>query len=100
MSEYDVVNPASYYPHYWVYEAENGARGSFSYVDNAKHGQRDYKLPSGVILTPWSGYQNASFPIIPGGGGGARPTPLAKHGSYSPGYSPHGVVIVRVFKVS
>lgn len=37
--------------------------------------------------------------LIPGGGGGARPFPTVKAGSRASGYSPNGVVLVRVSKI-
>lgn len=37
--------------------------------------------------------------LVPGGGGGARPAKSLKYGSRSPGYSPDGVVILRLTRI-
>lgn len=78
-------------------DSTNGGRGSFSYADSSKHGAKQAKPTKVLSTAPFNIY----FPrtinnILPGGGGGARPTPLAKYGSRSDGYSPNGVVIVKL----
>ena len=79
----------------------DGGRGNFNYSDSSKHGARQNK-PSRVISSHISPTNFNPYAVwtytqtLPGGGGGARPTPLAKYGSYADGYSPNGVVIVRV----
>lgn len=74
----------------------DGGRGSFSYGDSTKYGPRQNK-PTLTFPTNWNPYnvRNLNF-SLPGSGGGARPTPLAKYGSYAAGYDPDGVVIVRI----
>lgn len=92
------------------YPPSSGGRGSYAYVDVDKHGARgtrealSYQQPlsygqseTGVILTtpktepsPGSG---------PGFGGGARPIPSLKVGSRAAGYSPKGVVVLRLIKI-
>lgn len=66
-------------------------------------------LPNGEIEyrsvpysnTPVSGQGGAPLIllIIPGGGGGARPLKNLKYGSRAPGFSPDGVVVVRLIKI-
>lgn len=58
----------------------NGGKGSYSYADTSVYGPR--------------GISNGD---LGGGGGGAHRSSL-KFGSYSPGYSPNGAVILRIFK--
>jgi len=79
----------------------DGGRGNFNYSDSSKHGARQNKLTRNISNhadpTDINPYSRWDYPqTLPGGGGGARPTPLAKYGSYATGYSPNGVVIVRV----
>jgi hypothetical protein len=38
--------------------------------------------------------------VIPGAGGGARPLTNMKYGSKALGYSPDGVVVIRLSKLS
>lgn len=77
----------------WGYRTEgtDGGHGSFSYADSSKHGQRGSKELSEFV--PFTGELPKRKPGV---GGGARPTALAKYGSYVEGYSPNGVVIVRI----
>jgi hypothetical protein len=78
------------------YDSTNGGHGSFSYADSSKHGVRQVKF-NDPFYTDYNLYNKRNINIFrPGGGGGARPTPLAKYGSYADGYSPNGVVIVRI----
>ena len=81
---------------YWVHPARNGGKGSFSFSDGSKSGARGVR---GVFSPPFGTVPVGAQPIVPGGGGGARPTSLLKYGSDSPGYSPEGFVLIRVFKV-
>lgn len=84
------------------FEAENGEHGNFSYVDVAKYGTRGYK--AGLIIpTLGSGIGVSSIGsklVLPGGGGGARPLPTYKRGSNSPGYSPNGIVLIRLVRIN
>lgn len=97
------------------YEASAGGQGSFSYEDTSVYGQRQARQtwsylgikpqytsnPDGtyntiITQTPVS----TSQLVIPGSGGGARPQSNLKAGSRAPGYSPHGVVIIRLVAIS
>jgi hypothetical protein len=77
--------------YYYVFEATDGGRGSFSHADPSKHGQRE--IAQNILGS------QVPMPIDPGDGGGARPLPLSKYGAAMAGYSPNGVVIVKVFKL-
>ena len=81
---------------YWVHPARNGGKGSFSFSDGSKTGARGVRSS---MSPPFGVTPVGTQPIVPGGGGGARPTSLLKYGSDSPGYSPEGFVLIRVFKV-
>lgn len=59
----------------------SGGKGSYSYADTSVYGPGNY-----------------SDGKLGGSGGGAHRSSL-KFGSYSPGYSPNGAVILRIFKV-
>jgi hypothetical protein len=63
--------------------ASKGGRGSFSYGDTSVYGQ--------------AGYYSAQ--IIPGTGGGARPSKNLKVGARTSGYSPDGIVVVRLTRI-
>jgi hypothetical protein len=98
-----------------------GGRGSFSFADTSVYGPRQsrqawtYVRPSngpqtiasdGLTQVALSSGQiiylptTTSDPIIPGGGGGARPLSNLKYGSNAPGYSPNGVVVVRLSRIT
>lgn len=75
--------------------ATEGGRGSFNYADSSKHGAKGNQPDR--VWSEINPYNPRTFRAPEaGGGGGARPTPLAKYGAYADGYSPHGVVIVRI----
>lgn len=77
-------------------DSRNGGRGSFNYADSSKHGAKPTRMVK-TVLTDFNVYNTRTLSyILPGGGGGARPTALAKYGSFAEGYSPNGVVIVRI----
>lgn len=98
-----------------------GGRGSFSFADTSVYGLRQsrqlwsYLLPAngprtvgsdGVTTVSLSSGQvvyipkTTPDPVIPGGGGGARPLSNLKYGSNAPGYSPNGVVVVRLSRIT
>lgn len=58
----------------------SGGKGSYSYADTSVYGPAQ-----------------PSYGELGGGGGGAHRSGL-KFGSYAPGYSPNGAVILRIFK--
>lgn len=70
--------------------ATNGGQGSFAYADPSVVGNRGQRT-----TTP----QSSGYPVLPGGGGGAKPTPVTKFGGYATGFSPNGIVLVRLFKI-
>lgn len=93
----DVSNPGGFFiQSAHDMDSTNGGHGSFSYADSSKNGTKQAK-PGKTVRTDFNPYntRNINF-VLPGAGGGARPTPLAKYGSYAAGYSPNGVVIVRI----
>ena len=92
---YGIHREAAAHRYYWVHQAMQGGRGSHNFGDASKSGARGLRLPDSPFES--SGWGNPT--VIAGTGGGARPTPLLKFGSDAPGYSPGGVVVVRLFKV-
>jgi hypothetical protein len=78
-------------------DGSEGGRGSFNYADSTKHGARQTRPVKSWSTEDFNIYSPHTYTApLPGGGGGGRPTPLAKYGSYAEGYSPNGLVIVRV----
>lgn len=81
------------YSDYGNYGAErpgsSGGNGSFSYADMSVYGAR-----GSVAIPPGS-----TGRIIPGAGGGAKLPGKRWVGSSTKGYSPNGLVLVRIFKV-
>lgn len=71
-----------------VAQATWGGNGSFNYGDTSVYG------PKGVLAD----YKGRGL-IIPGGGGGARVQSKLKYGSKAPGYSPDGLVVVRLTRI-
>lgn len=84
--DYTITRPAS-----------SGAHGSFSYGDTSVYGAKgsaqSRTVPRVNTATP------SGAKVIPGAGGGARPVKTMKVGSRSPGYSPDGIVIVRLSQI-
>lgn len=83
--------------HLMYFPASNGGRGSFSYADTTIFGDRQLRQDVSILV----GYGYGSMqprPMIAGGGGGARPLSLP-FGSRAPGYSPHGVVLIRLTRI-
>jgi len=80
-------------------KASSGGRGAFSYLDTTVYGQRDFVsayVNDGTILgTPGT----TTLQIIPGGGGGVRANHKRPVGSDADGYSPEGMVLLRLLKL-
>lgn len=104
--------------------ATAGGQGSYSFADTSVYGARQFRQPW-TYLKPVDGFSASSFPgqfgptavtlpngtvtyvpttnpylAIPGGGGGARPIKNLKVGSRAPGYSPNGVVVLRLTRIT
>lgn len=91
------------------HDATAGGQGSFSYADTSVYGQRQFrqvwiysrpisKLPYDGTYTMAPTTTDSS--LVPGGGGGARPITNLKVGSRAPGYSPDGIVVIRLVKIT
>ena len=81
-----------------VWLASNSGRGSFSYADTKVFGDRQLRSSHpAAIWRPGVPTPETPKVVIGGSGGGAKPLGM-RFGSYAPGYSPHGVVLIRVFK--
>lgn len=87
----------------------SGGQGSYSFGDTTVYGQRGvrqnwvYQRP--VAALPADGTYslidtNSGTPYVPGGGGGARPASNLKFGSKAVGFSPDGVVVVRLVRIT
>lgn len=91
------------------HDATAGGQGSFSFADTSVYGQRQFRQPwsylritggypvGPVVLTPVVSQSNL---VTPGGGGGARPLTNLKVGSRATGYSPDGVVVLRLVTIT
>jgi len=79
-------------------KASGGGRGAFSYLDTTVYGQREF--PSAYVP---DGTELAAGPytivINPGGGGGVRANRKKPVGSDADGYSPDGMVLLRLIKL-
>lgn len=109
--------------------ATAGGQGSYSFGDTSVYGQRQFRLPwtyMKAVKGTWLVLEPGVFPfshlpvstpkgngtvtfvsatesanlVTPGGGGGARPTKNLKVGSYATGYSPDGVVVLRLSQIT
>lgn len=89
--------------------ATAGGQGSYSFGDTTVYGQRQFRQPWSYLkplTVPGSGvytYQSVidtANLIVPGGGGGARPLPTLKYGGHVSGYSPDGIVVIRLAKIT
>lgn len=89
--------------------ATAGGQGSYSFGDTSVYGQRQFRqawsylnpvlniVTGTVTYTPIT---RGDMLVIPGGGGGARPLGTLKVGSRAPGYSPNGVVVIRLTRIT
>lgn len=88
--------------------ATAGGQGSYSFGDTSVYGPRQFRQPwtylkpvfqpnGTVTYTPTT---EANTLVIPGGGGGARPNTSVKAGSKAPGFSPDGVVVLRLAQIT
>lgn len=84
--------------------AGNGGKGSFSYADTSVYGPRGSRVTVAVPVFGFLGYQTGSIPgaYIPGGGGGAKGNRKAEllRGAPPPQGSPHGIVLIRLTRVT
>lgn len=86
-----------------LYLAGNGGRGSFSYAEPAVHGERQMRQDLEIMI-PRQPYWLGSFdrelrPILPGGGGGGKANGQFRYGSNATGFSPNGIVVIRLTRV-
>lgn len=94
--------------------ATAGGQGSYSFADTSVYGARQFRQ-AWSYLQPIIGYDSVTgmstglvtfIPrtstelIIPGTGGGARPFPNMKYGGRGVGFSPDGIVVVRLTKIT
>ncbi len=80
-------------------KATAGGRGAFSYLDTTVYGQRDQPsvfVGDGTENVPAEGN---GLIIVAGGGGGVRANRKRLVGSDTDGYSPEGMVLLRLFKI-
>lgn len=94
--------------------ATAGGQGSYSFADTSVFGSRQFRQAWAYIqplrvFDSVTGLQTGAFTldprtsaelIIPGGGGGARPFPNMKYGGRGTGFSPNGVVVLRLTKIT
>lgn len=112
-----------------IIPATAGGQGSYSYADASVYGTRQFRQPASFMRTDESGSKPYPFPqaynyflgfpgpgktgvvvqvpvvdennkLIPGGGGGARPDKNLKYGSRALGFSPDGVVVLRLTRIT
>lgn len=81
--------------------ASAGGQGSYSFADTSVYGARQFRQPwtytrpdNGAVVT------DSSNLVTPGGGGGARPFPNLKYGGRGAGFSPDGIVVLRLTRVT
>lgn len=100
---------------YQSHLATAGGQGSYSYADTSVYGQRQPRQPWTYMKPVSTGqaYADGTFvstgliyvptvepnSLIGGSGGGARPAKNLKVGSRASGYSPNGVVVLRLVKI-
>ena len=77
-------------PHEDLSQAQSGGNGSFDFADTSRYGPRQLRS-----ATPGTGRL-----IVPGVGGGAKPTPTAHYGGRGSNGHPEGIVIVRLLKIT
>lgn len=88
--------------------ATAGGQGSYSFADTSVYGQRQFRQPwtymkpvivFGAGTLTYIPVTDSNNLVIPGVGGGARPTKNLKVGSRATGYSPDGVVVLRLSQI-
>lgn len=89
--------------------ATAGGQGSYSFGDTSVFGARQFRQ-AWAYLRPVVNTANGTVSyvpttsntalVIPGGGGGARPLGTVKAGSQATGYSPNGVVVIRLTRIT
>jgi hypothetical protein len=88
--------------------SSEGGRGSFSYADTSVYGARQVRgfyvskpvridNTTGEVI--WGPPEPTTELIVPGGGGGAKAPGRRQFGSKAQGYSPRGLVLIRLLKV-
>lgn len=89
--------------------ATAGGQGSFSFADTSVYGQRQFRQAWTYLRPRATIPEDGTFTmipetdqdlLIPGGGGGARPSSSLKVGSRAPGYSPNGAVVLRLTRIT
>lgn len=89
--------------------ATAGGQGSYSFGDTSVYGARQFRQPW-TYLKPVTSPGDGTYTYVPtsdsgnlvtpGGGGGARPFPNLKYGGRGVGFSPDGIVVVRLTKIT
>jgi hypothetical protein len=74
--------------------ASSGGRGSYSFADTTVFGERGLR-----VTDPRANSHGTERAVVPGGGGGARANRQLPFGSHAVGYSPHGVVVIRLTRI-
>lgn len=88
-------------PNMWTKTKYFGEVGIPTIGSRSYFGGGNTTVPNGEIdYDYYGGRQFNESLVIPGGGGGARPLKNVKHGSYAPGFSPNGVVVLRLAKIT
>jgi hypothetical protein len=94
---------------YTIHLATASGQGSYSFADTTVYGQRQFRQPLTYmkpVTVPKSGVftfvltVESNYLVTPGGGGGARPLPNTKVGGRGVGYSPNGIVVLRLVKIT
>lgn len=76
--------------------ASNGGRGSFGFADTSVFGDRQLRSSDPKAVTDAS---NIPQDVVAGGGGGAKANHQLPFGSHALGYSPNGVVLIRLTRI-
>lgn len=83
-----------------VRRAASGGRGSFSYADTTVFGARQLRAADPVaVWRPGTPTPETPQIVVAGSGGGVRANRSLPFGSYAPGFSPHGIVLIRLTRV-
>lgn len=89
--------------------ATASGQGSYSFDDTSVYGQRQFRqpwtymkpvTPVGSGLVTFTPVVDQTRLVTPGGGGGARPFPNMKYGGRATDFSPDGVVVLRLTKIT